>query len=70
MQFEFEGNQYVFSAYHQPMQGEIYINWQGKVRRAMGDNATAIGQIRLILKPLEIHHTFGMGKSGVYKRAK
>lgn len=56
MQFEFEGKQWVFSHYDVPAKGVVYINQRGNVCTAYGSDYTGT---RLILKPLEIHHTFG-----------
>ena len=54
--FEFEGKQYVFGHYGQPKPNDVFINHNGLLVQFL---TPASNITRLILKPLEIHHTFG-----------
>ncbi len=57
MQFEFEGKPWEFSHYGGPREGEIFINRHGFIHQAFCNYTSSTS--RLILKPLETHHTFG-----------
>jgi len=58
MQFEFEGKQWEFSHYGHPIHTDVFINYEGRVITDVVD-FTRNNATRLILKPLEIHHTLG-----------
>lgn len=58
MQFEFEGKQYKFSHYGAVKFNEIFIDNTGMVIR-WDQPLLPSSDSRLILKPVEIYHTFG-----------
>lgn len=55
MKITFEGKEFEFSCYGNPREGEDYITPQGSLAKAYAD----IGGILIIVKPVEVLHTFG-----------